>query len=115
MGSPMAQTKAQASSIRYERMQSNPKFKELIDKKKKFILPLTVFFLLFYFGLPLLAAYTKILHQPAVGDISWIWIYSFAQFIMTWTLVTLYMKKASTFDALAKEVLEEEEAGGNRR
>ncbi len=99
---------------KYEKMIETDKFKELMSKKKKFIVPLTIFFLVIYFTLPILTSYTKVLHAKAIGDITWVWIFALAQFIMTWTLVTIYMKKSATFDRLASEVIEEEtkEVGG---
>jgi uncharacterized membrane protein (DUF485 family) len=66
-----------------------------------------LFFLLFYFSLPILTAYTDILNSKAVGDISWAWIFAFAQFIMTWALCMIYTKKAKRFDELAEKVVSE--------
>lgn len=101
------QEKVEVEKTKFERIIETGKFKELMDQKKKFLVPCTVFFLLFYFALPIMTSYTKLLHQPAFGDINWAWIFAFAQFIMTWTLVTIYMKKSSKFDKLAADVTEE--------
>jgi|SRR5690606_2992270 len=80
-------------------------FKNLNKEKKKFIVPFTIFFLVFYFTLPILTSYSTILNKPAIGDISWVWIFAVAQFVMTWTFVMIYMKKAVTFDRMAKEII----------
>ncbi|ANC79351.1 hypothetical protein ABE65_009495 [Fictibacillus phosphorivorans] len=74
-------------------------------EKKRFILPMTVFFLLFYFSLPILTAYTDVLNRPLIGDITWAWIFAFAQFIMTWALCMIYTKRAKRFDELAEKVI----------
>jgi uncharacterized membrane protein (DUF485 family) len=92
----------------YERIAETKTFKQIIEQKKKFIIPYTVFFLIFYFTLPILTSNTEILHQKAIGDITWVWIYGILQFIMTWTLVTIYMKKAHSFDQLVEQIVEEE-------
>ncbi|WP_040227300.1 DUF485 domain-containing protein [Bhargavaea cecembensis] len=89
----------------------SPKFKGLIARKKKFIVPLTVFFLAFYFMLPILTSYTDVLERPAVGDISWAWIYATAQFVMTWVLCIVYVKKFQKFDREADEIVETELKG----
>lgn len=89
----------------------SPKFKSLIQKKKRFIVPLTVFFLAFYFMLPILTSYTNVLERPAVGDISWAWIYATAQFVMTWVLCIVYVKKFQKFDREADEIVETELKG----
>lgn len=90
--------------IDYEKIAGSPKFKRLIQQKKRFLVPLTIFFLVFYFTLPILTSYTTILNQPAIGSITWTWIYAFAQFIMTWTLCMIYVKKAAGFDKEADEI-----------
>jgi uncharacterized membrane protein (DUF485 family) len=82
-------------------------FKQLMEEKKRFILPMTLFFLLFYFSLPILTAYTDVLNNNAIGDISWAWIFAFAQFIMTWALCMIYTKRAKRFDELAEKVINE--------
>ncbi|MGE6260751.1 DUF485 domain-containing protein [Heyndrickxia sporothermodurans] len=100
-------TKTQKKRIEYEKIASSVKFKKLISAKKKFIIPLTIFFLVFYFALPFLTSYSNILNNNVIGDISWAWLFAFAQFIMTWVLCTVYVKKASFFDKLADEIIEE--------
>src|SRR5918998_5120907 len=65
--------------IRVERTSA---FQELTRSKKAFIIPATIFFLVFYFGLPFLAAFTTVLNGKAVGSITWAYLYAFAQFAM---------------------------------
>jgi len=72
-----------------------------------FTIPITFLFLAFYLGLPILAGFTKVLNHKAIGDITWAWIYAFAQFVMTWTLCMLYLFKARTFDKTCAAVLED--------
>jgi len=83
-------------------------FKRLIQQKKKFTVPLTVFFLIFYFSLPILTSYSDILETSAIGDISWAWLFAFAQFIMTWILCTVYVNKSASFDKQAEQIIEEQ-------
>ncbi|MGD7007210.1 DUF485 domain-containing protein [Metabacillus sp. 84] len=93
--------------IDYTAIAESPAFKTLLSKKKTFILPLSLFFLAFYFTLPILTAYTKVLNTPAVGAISWAWVFAFSQFIMTWVLCSMYSRKAASFDALVEEIAED--------
>ncbi|RCK13126.1 DUF485 domain-containing protein [Bacillus licheniformis] len=69
-----------------------------------FIVPMTIFFLLFYFLLPVMTSYFTFLNQPAVGAITWAWVFAIAQFVMTWTLCIVYTKKAGQFDQIANQV-----------
>lgn len=91
---------------------NSPKFEALLSSKKRFLVPLSVFFLVYYFLLPILTSYTKVLNYPAVGTITWAWVFAFSQFIMTWVLCTVYSRRAAEFDAMVEEIRKETEAGG---
>jgi uncharacterized membrane protein (DUF485 family) len=98
--------------IEYSKVAQSEKFKELIASKKRFIIPMTVFFLLFYFILPILTSYSNVLNNSAIGPISWAWVYAFAQFVMTWALCIIYSKKSKEFDRKIEEI--KSDIGGNR-
>lgn len=89
----------------YTEIVQSPAFKQLIKSKNAFILPMSIFFFAFYFSLPLMTSYSKVLNTPAFGAITWAWVFAFAQFVMTWTLCILYSKKAQSFDKEANEIL----------
>lgn len=95
----------------YSTITQSSKFQQLLKVKKAFILPMTIFFLVFYFALPILTSYTSILNNKVFGDITWAWIFAFAQFIMTWALCMIYSKKAAQFDQLAEQVVKEAKEG----
>jgi uncharacterized membrane protein (DUF485 family) len=82
------------------RVERTSAFKELVRSKKAFIIPATIFFLIFYFGLPVLAGFTTVLNGYAVGSITWAYVYAFAQFAMTWILMHLYVSRANRWDEL---------------
>lgn len=103
----------QPKKINYVDIAESSKFKSLTRKKKKFILPMSIFFLVFYFMLPILTSYTNVLERSAFGDISWAWIYATAQFIMTWVLCTVYVKKFQKFDKEADDIIETDVKGGS--
>ena len=86
-------------------------FNQFVKKKNTFLFGITITFLAFYLLLPILA-FTSVLQQKAVGNITWVWVYSLALFIMTIILCTLYVKMASKFDKAAADVLQEYEKAG---
>lgn len=92
------------SAIDFTKVVQSQKFQELLKKKRNFILPLSIFFFVFYFTLPITTAYSTVLNQEAFLHMNWAWVFAFAQFVMTWTLCTLYTKKAKSFDAIAEEI-----------
>ena len=89
----------------YERIAESSEFKHMVKNKNKFLVPLSIFFLLFYFSLPLLTSYSTILNKPAIGSISWVWVFAFAQFAMTWALSMIYVRKANQFDQMSDDIL----------
>lgn len=91
----------------YSAIAQSASFKALLAEKKKFIIPLTIFFFCFYFALPILTSYSTILNTKFIGDITWAWVFAFLQFVMTWGLCMLYSKKAAKFDELANQVVSE--------
>ncbi|NCU17078.1 DUF485 domain-containing protein [Pallidibacillus pasinlerensis] len=106
----MAQEQLQKEKrvIDYEKVQSSPQFKQFLQRKRKFIIPMVIFFMIFYFLLPIFTSYTTFLNTSAIGDISWTWIFAFAQFIMVWTLSSIYVRKAASFDKEADEIIRDQ-------
>jgi uncharacterized membrane protein (DUF485 family) len=98
------------------RIERTSAFSELTQKRKGFIIPATIFFLVFYFGLPVLAAFTTVLNFTVVGAITGAYVYAFAQFAMTWILMHLYVSRANGWDDLVdrarQQAAEEETAEG---
>jgi uncharacterized membrane protein (DUF485 family) len=92
------------SRLTYSEVARSELFRRLMTKKKRFIIPLTLFFLAFYFTLPVLTSYFDVLNREAVGSITWAWVLAFAQFIMTWALCYVYSRKSVEFDALCDEL-----------
>src|SRR3954447_18407518 len=85
----------------YNAIVQSSSFQTLLSEKKKFIVPITIFFFCFYFALPVLTSYTTVLNHKFIGSITWAWVFAFLQFVMTWVLCMLYSKKAARFDELA--------------
>ena len=89
------------------RIERTSAFKELVRSKKAFIIPATIFFMVFYFGLPILASFTTLLNFTVVGAITGAYAYAFAQFAMTWILMHLYVNQANKWDRTIEQVLRE--------
>ncbi len=82
-------------------------FQDLMRRKKKFIIPATIFFFVYYMGLPVLAGFTTVLNVQVIGALSLAWIYALSQFIMTWTLLHLYVRQANKWDEIVDRVRDE--------
>ena len=103
-----------ATEEEWVRVERTSAFKELIRKKKAFIIPATIFFLVFYFGLPFLTAFTTVLDARVIGAINLAYLYAFAQFAMTWILMHLYVNRANKWDDLVNRARHEASEGEAR-
>ena len=84
----------------------NPEFKELLAAKKRFIVPATVFFIVYYFALPILVGYAKdFMSTPVIGPVNLAYLFALSQFFMAWIIAALYVRAAARFDRMAGEVL----------
>jgi uncharacterized membrane protein (DUF485 family) len=104
------------SNNEWVRVERTSAFKELVKRKRAFIIPATIFFMLFYFGLPFLAAFTTVLNVKVIGPLTLAYVYAFAQFAMTWIIMHLYVSRANKWDDLVERSREEaaDEVGGAR-
>jgi uncharacterized membrane protein (DUF485 family) len=83
----------------------SPEFRELVRKKKAFIIPATVFFLAWYFGFVILAGYAPDFmgRQFLTDGLTVGYVLALSQFVMTWGLGVWYLRKADReFDPLAE-------------
>lgn len=91
----------------FQKIENSSGFRELMRKKKSFLIPTTILFLGLYLLFNVVISYTDWLNAAFIGDITWVWVFAFSLFAMTWILVTVYMKQAEKFDEMAKETLKE--------
>lgn len=97
--------------VNYTEVVQSEEFQSLLERKRKFIVPMSIFFLSFFIALPIMTSYSTVLNTSAFGDITWAWIFAFAQFVMTWALCMLYNKKAESFDKAAEKILQNMQNG----
>ena len=88
--------------IDWEAAERSPEFRELIDKQKRFIVPATVFFFVWYFGFIILAGYAPDFMGSSVYEgLTVGYVLALTQFVMVWVMGWLYLRKADrTFDPL---------------
>lgn len=89
----------------WDRIAESPQFKQMISRKKAFLVPATIFFLVYYFALPVLAGYAKSLMAFKVTDsMNFGYAFALSEFVMAWALAHVYLKKANQFDDTASEM-----------
>jgi uncharacterized membrane protein (DUF485 family) len=94
--------------VDWERLAASAQFKALLKAKIKFIVPATVFFLVYYFSLPLLVGYAPALMARKVfGVVNVAYLFALSQFFMAWLLAWAYVRAASRFDKMASDIIEQ--------
>src|ERR1700758_1389567 len=109
-----AQGPAQSQSI-WDRIAESTEFKDLMATKKTFIVPAFIFFLVFYFALPVLVGYApQFMAMKVIGQVNLAYLFALSQFFVAWIIAGLYVKAASDFDKLAKDILEKNGSGDKK-
>lgn len=89
-----------------------PAFHELLAAKRRFIVPATIFFLLYYMALPVLVGYfPDLMKRPVVGQVNVAYLFAFSQFLMTFVVAWLYMRTAKKWDEMEHKLLSSIETG----
>jgi uncharacterized membrane protein (DUF485 family) len=89
--------------IDWHKAAASPEFRELVQARRRFVLPATIFFLVWYFGFIVLAGYAPdFMAQKLIGGMTVGYVLALSQFVMTWFLGWLYLRRADrVFDPLA--------------
>ena len=104
--------------IDWEAAERSPEFRELIKKKRAFVVPATIFFLAWYFGFIILAGYAPdFMGREFITDGMTVgYALALTQFLMVWGLGWWYLRKADReFDPLAQRAAEVALAAGEAR
>ena len=92
----------------WERIAASRTFRALLAAKQRFIIPAMLFFLVYYFALPLFVGYApRMMETKVLGVINLAYVFALSQFFMAWILSALYVGAAGRFDAMAAEVVAE--------
>ncbi len=85
---------------------ADPGFAELKAAKRRFIVPATIFFLVYYMTLPVLIGFfPAIMKTPVWGKVNWAYLFALSQFIMTWVVCALYVRTARRWDEMNATLL----------
>ncbi len=88
------------------RIAAADEFKALLKAKRRFIIPATIFFVLYYFALPYLVGYhTAFMQRKVWGEVNLAYLFALSQFFMAWGLATIYVVVANGWDRTAAELI----------
>jgi len=102
-----------AGMSQWDRVAAMPEFKQLLKDKAAFIVPATIFFVVYYFLLPISVGYfPKFMDKRVLGPLSIAYLFALSQFFVAWTIAALYVRKAARFDEQSAALLKKLEKGG---
>jgi uncharacterized membrane protein (DUF485 family) len=94
---------------------ANRDFKKLLASKTRFIVSATVFFVIYYFTLPVLVGwFPKFMEQRIIGEVNVAYLFALSQFFMAWILAFLYVAAAAGWDRQAAALIAKSKKGSVR-
>jgi len=106
-----------SNPVDWSRVTQLPEFRAMVRAKLRFIIPAVIFFVVYYFALPVLVGYAPgLMSRRIIGVMNIAYLFSLSQFFMAWIIAALYLRAAARFDKLEHKVIEkaESELGSQR-
>ena len=93
--------------VDWERVAALDEFRALLKAKRKFIVPATIFFIVYYFSLPVLVGYApQLMAAKVFGVVNVAYLFALSQFFVAWMVAWAYVRAAARFDGMAQRVLD---------
>jgi uncharacterized membrane protein (DUF485 family) len=97
----------EATRVDWQAVERSPEFRELVRRRKAFLVPITIFWAAFFLTYLLLAAFAPELMGEDVLGVSLGFVLSVAQVLMTWLVTFLYLRRAGrVFEPLERRAAE---------
>jgi len=102
---------AEVPKVDWRAIDNDPRFQDLHRRKTGFLWGLMVFSLVFYFLLPIGAAYFQELYKIKVwGPVNVDLLFALSEFVVAWGIAFYYAKRANTiFDPMAAAIVRDAE------
>jgi uncharacterized membrane protein (DUF485 family) len=92
--------------VDWERLAASEQFRNLLKAKRRFIVPAMIFFIAYYFALPVLIGYARpFMEKQVFGPVNIAYLFALSQFFMAWIIAALYVRAAARFDKMAADVV----------
>jgi len=100
-----------SNPVDWSRVTRMPEFRAMVRAKLRFIIPATLFFVVYYFALPVLVGYAPgLMSKRVIGVVNIAYLFALSQFFMAWIIAALYLRAAARFDKLEHKVIEKAES-----
>jgi uncharacterized membrane protein (DUF485 family) len=90
----------------WDRVAAMDEFKQLLKKKAAFVIPATIFFVVYYFLLPISVGYfPQFMDRKILGPLNIAYVFALSQFFVAWGIAWMYVRAARGFDESAARIL----------
>ena len=97
----------EANGVDWQKLAASEGFRKLLKAKRRFIVPATIFFIVYYFALPVLIGYARpFMEKRVFGPVNLAYLFALSQFFVAWIIAALYVRAAARFDKMAAGVIE---------
>lgn len=92
----------------WDQIAAKPAFHNLVAAKARFLWAASIFFILYYFALPILNGwFPELMKKEVIGRVNIAYLFALSQFFMAWTLAFIYVRKAAAWDKAAADVIKD--------
>ena len=99
-------SQAPPSTIDWQSIQRDPDFSRLVQRKVRLIVPATLFFVVYYFALPICVGwFPQAMEKKVWGDMNLAYLFALSQFVMAWVLAGIYVAAATGWDRSERALL----------
>lgn len=101
------------TTVNWAAIDNDPRFQALHKRKTSFLWGLMIFSIIYYFLLPIGAAYFPDLFKIKVwGPMNVGILFALSEFIVAWTIAFIYTRRANRdFDSMAAEIIRDSNLG----
>jgi uncharacterized membrane protein (DUF485 family) len=96
----------EAALADWDRVAALPAFRAMIASKVRFVTAATVFFVVYYFALPVSVGYfPHAMDRRVLGPVNLAYLFALSQFFVAWLLAFVYVRVAARFDRMSHDIL----------
>ena len=102
-----------ADKTQWDRVAEMDEFRLLLLAKEGFVVPATVFFIAYYFALPIMVGYfPDFMSRKVWGQVNIAYLFALSQFFVAWIIAYLYVRAARKFDDYGARIMQRLEQEG---
>jgi uncharacterized membrane protein (DUF485 family) len=90
----------------WDSIAAQPAFQELLRAKARFLTTACIFFLAYFFALPISVGwFPEFMKTEVIGKVNIAYLFALSQFFMAWILAAIYVRVAAKWDKMSEAVL----------